>query len=115
MVDVASVQLFFNATNPGRNPVQPGAPRSAARRGIFKQAFRPRWLVVETMSGDNRDTATRFNPLAALMQALLRNPAQPTMEFWLGPNQTRTIIIRQTGHSPTDPWYVSELTIWARK
>jgi len=115
MVDVASVQLFFNATNPGRNPVQPGAPRPAARPGIFKQAFRPRWLVIETMSGDNRDTATRFNPLAALMQALLRNPVQPTMEFWLGPNQTRTIIIRQTGHSPTDPWNVSELTIWARK
>lgn len=115
VVDVAAVRLFFNATNPGRNPVQPGAPRPAARQGIFKQAFRPRGLVIETMSGDTPETSTPFNPLAALMQALLRNPVQPTMEFWLAPNQSRSIIIRQTGHSPTDPWSVSELTIWERK
>lgn len=114
-VDVGCVKLFFIATNPGRNPIQPGAPPAAARQGMFKESFRPRGLVIDTITEGGGEAATSFNPMGALIQALLRSPVRPTMEFCLAPNQSRTLVLRQTGRSPTDPWNVSELTIWERK
>jgi hypothetical protein len=114
-VDVGCVRLFFIATNPGRNPVQPGAPRSAARQSMFKESFRPRGLVIDTIAEGGGETVTPFNPMGALIQALLRNPVRPTMEFCLAPNQSRTLVLLQTGRSSTDPWNVAELTVWERK
>lgn len=109
--DVACVGLLFLAENPGRNP--PGPQPAAPRPGLFRQAFRPRQLIAET-EGEG-GSATPFNPLGALIQALLRDPVRPMMEFCLPPNRSRAIILRQTGQSAIDPWNVSELAVWARK
>lgn len=110
--DVGCVGLFFVAGNPGRNP--PGVTTPAIRQGIFKEAFRPRGLTIE-MEGDGATgSAAQFNPLGALIEALLRDPVRPTMEFCLPPNRTRALTLRQTGRA-TDPWNVAELTIWERR
>jgi hypothetical protein len=115
-VDVGCVALRFNAANPGRNPPATAAAgrARAAGRAIFPAAFRPQGLVIETQ-GDGRAAAATFNPIAAVIRGLLREPVRPWMRLCLPPNQSRTLVLRQTGRSATDPWNVSELTIWERR
>ena len=112
-IDVGCVRLFFVAGNPGRN--LPGTLTPAVRQGLFKEAFRPRGLTIEAEGDGTAASATPFNPLGALIEALLRDPVRPTMEFCLAPNRSRALTLRQTGRSATDPWNVAELTIWERK
>ncbi len=114
-VDVGAVQLLFVAGNPGRNPVQSGTARPTGRAAIFKEAFRPRGLTIDVIADDQRSATASFNPLGALIQALLKNPVQPVMEFRLPPNRSRVLVLRQTGRSAHDPWNVAELTIWTRQ
>jgi hypothetical protein len=71
-------------------------------------------LVIESQ-GDDVARSETFNPLAALIRALLREPERPVMTFCLPPNRSRTLVLRQTGRSATDPWNVSELTVWERR
>jgi hypothetical protein len=115
-VDVGCVALRFNAANPGRNPPATAAAgrARAAGRAIFPAAFRPQGLVIETQ-GDGRAAAATFNPIAAVIRGLLREPVRPWMRLCLPPNQSRTLVLRQTGRSATDPWNVTELTIWERR
>jgi hypothetical protein len=114
-IDVGAVQLRFVAGNPGRNPVQSNVAPLAGRQAIFKEAFRPRGLTIETIAEDQRSATATFNPLGALIQGLLRNPVSPAMEFRLPPNRSRAVVLHQTGRSASDPWNVAELTIWERR
>jgi hypothetical protein len=117
-VDVGCVRLLFNAANPGRDPEPPpslNSERRTSRQEVFKQPFRPRGLVIDAGTAGDGGRAARFNPLGALLRGLLRDPERPTMDFWLAPNRGRALVLRQTGRSATDPWNVSELTVWERR
>lgn len=118
LVDVGCVRLLFNAANPGRDPEPPPSltgERRTIRQGVFKQPFRPRGLAIDADTAGEGEPAARLNPLGALLKGLLRDPERPTMDFWLAPNRGRTLVLRQTGRSPTYPWNVSELTVWERR
>jgi hypothetical protein len=74
----------------------------------------PRELLIE--AGDNAQPQTlyRGSPLPALMRSLLGQPSRPAIDIALPPNRSRTLLLRQVGHTRASSWSIHDLTLWER-
>jgi hypothetical protein len=91
-------------------------PRSLAgvRLTVTDQALDryPRRLRIESQGPDGTRTLYDDGTLRLLAFGLLTDPVDAPIEIPFSPNRTATLVIRQTGDSPSWSWAVRELTVY---
>ena len=91
------------------------APRSLAalRLEMTDQALvrYPRHLRIESTGADGVRTLFDGPVLPTLARGILTEPVRAPIELALSANSTQSLLIRQTGSSPSWNWAVGELTI----
>ena len=74
----------------------------------------PRKFLIDSADGGQHRTLYDDSPLGALMKGLLKEPARAPIEIDLPANHSRTLLLRQTGHTRVWFWSIHELTFWER-
>jgi len=74
----------------------------------------PRRLRVTSTEGEARRVLVDIPTLPLLMQGVLRAPGYPSIDIELPPNQTRTLLLEQTGDTRVWSWSIHELTLLER-
>lgn len=74
----------------------------------------PRRLTIESHGPDGARTLYDDGTLRLLAFGLLTEPVEAPIEIPFSPNRTSTLLIRQTGDSPSWSWAVRELTVYER-
>ena len=72
----------------------------------------PRHLRIESTGADGVRALFDGPVLPTLARGILTEPVRAPIELAFSPNSTRSLLIRQTGHSPSWNWAIGELTIF---
>ena len=72
----------------------------------------PRYLRIESTEADGVRALFDGPVLPRLARGILTDPVRAPIELAFSANSTRSLLIRQTGHSPSWSWAIGELTIF---
>lgn len=75
----------------------------------------PRRLQIVSLGADGgARTLFEGSPIVSFALGLTRRPTDRAIDIALPGNETKQLLMHQTGRSPSYPWSVHELAVWAR-